>query len=208
VVYPWDMLEDPAKTDIRFHEIESLKLAKSPSYPTNPAGRSNTILFFPPVHNTTNLLLYLIKYSRKFDMQMYGWDHKGIQDAIVARKLSQPSWDVKVLINRNGYMDGGETYDLVNSAPSLRRNDWFILGTGEGDTNGTYPNRIMHRKALIVDGCWFVHGSTNLDTSSVEYQGNTLSITYDPALCSEAQILFDRTRRHNLNKGTAWYQVP
>ena len=207
----WNQLEDPTKTAIRFAKIEELKNAKSPTtkpYATNPAAQPGTVVFMPPTHNTGDLMTYLINTCRSMDMQMYGWDHEALQMAIVNRKLAQPTWDVKVLINRNGYMDAGSTMELVHKSPSLRGSNWFILGTAEGDTNGRYPGRIMHRKAAIFDGCWFVHGSTNFDPSSVEYQANTLSITYDPALCGEMQILFDRTRNYNIARGTAWYQIP
>jgi phosphatidylserine/phosphatidylglycerophosphate/cardiolipin synthase-like enzyme len=139
---------------------------------------------------------------------MYGWDHAGLQKVIVDKKLAKPEWDAKVLINRNGYMDGGSTYEMVRAAPSLLGSEWFILGTGEGDPNGRYPGRIMHRKAAIFDDCWFLHGSTNFEPSSNEYQANTMSITYDPELCAEMQALFNRTRNYNINRGPSWYRIP
>ena len=207
---PWqdNLLEDPSLTDIRFTEIEALKNGKALTYPTNPSSRPGTIVFMPPTHPTPALHLYLIQKARKLEIQNYLWEHKGIQDAIVARKAKQPDWDVKVLVNRNSYVNPGGTRDMILTAPALKQKDWFILGTGEGDVNAKSAGRILHRKAMIVDGVWFIHGSTNLEASSMEFQGNTLSITYDPALCAEMQKAFDRTRAYNIAKGRSWYQVP
>jgi phosphatidylserine/phosphatidylglycerophosphate/cardiolipin synthase-like enzyme len=207
-MFPWNTMEDPAKTDIRWANIEAFKRVKSTVFPTNPKSRPGTIVFMPPTHNTVDVLTYLINASRKMDLQMYGWDHAGLQKVIVDKKLAKPEWDAKVLINRNGYMDGGSTYEMVRAAPSLLGSEWFILGTGEGDPNGRYPGRIMHRKAAIFDDCWFLHGSTNFEPSSNEYQANTMSITYDPELCAEMQALFNRTRNYNINRGPSWYRIP
>lgn len=208
--FPWDYtptIEDYDRTDLRFAAIEDLKNSKSGTYPTNPRTTPGTILFLPPVHSTVGLWNYLVDKSRTLDIQMYGWSWPDLQARLVARKKANPGWDVKVLVNRNGYIDPGDMRDRINAEPFLKLKPWFTLGTGEGDTNGKNAGRIMHRKAAIVDGVWFVHGSTNLDTSSIEYQGNTLSITYDPALCAEMQVLFDRTRKYNEAKGPAWCQV-
>lgn len=208
--YPWydhEILEDPYLTDIRFAEIEAHKNAKGLSYPTNPRNVPGTIVFMPPTHPTTNFWNYILDTCRTLDIQMYGWSWPDFQARLVARKKAQPSWDVKVLVNRNGYIDPGDMRDRINAEPFLKQKDWFLLGTGEGDVLGKNAGRIMHRKAAIVDGVWFIHGSTNFDTSSIEYQGNTLSITYDPVLCREMADVFKRTRDYNIAKGVSWCQV-
>lgn len=208
--FPWNYepsIEDYDRTDLRFVDIEYLKGAKSTDYLTNPRSTPGTILFMPPVHSTVGLWNYIVDKSRKLDIQMYGWSWPDLQARLVARKKAQPAWDVKVLVNRNGYIDLGDMRDRINAEPYLKLKSWFTLGTGEGDTNGKNAGRIMHRKAAIVDDVWFLHGSTNLDTSSIEYQGNTLSITYDPALCQEMAVVFKRTRDYNEAKGPAWCQV-
>lgn len=200
-------MEDPYRTDIRFSEIEALKNAKGTAYPTNPRATPGTIVFMPPTHSTKDLWYYLLDKCRTLDIQMYGWSWPDFQARLVARKKAQPGWDVKVLVNRNGYIDLGDMRDRINAEPYLRNKDWFTLGTGEGDVLGKTAGRIMHRKAAIIDGVWFVHGSTNFDTSSIEFQGNTISITYDPALCAEMAQVFKRTRDYNVAKGAAWAQV-
>lgn len=207
--FPWNnaTIEDPERTDLRFDDIEALKNAKIEIFPTNPNSQPGTILFMPPLHPTTNLWYYLVDNARTLDIQMYGWNWAALQARLVARKKAEPNWDVKVLVNRNGYIDPGDMRNVINAEPFLQKKDWFTLGTGEGDVTGKNAGRIMHRKAAIVDGVWFLHGSTNLDTSSIEYQGNTLSVTYDPALCAEMAVAFKRTRDYNVAKGSLWSQV-
>ena len=57
---------------------------------------------------------------------------------------------------------------------------------------------IVHRKMVIVDGLWWIGGSTNWSVSGESEQDNELTIIRDAMHCTKARTVLDIAHDHIL----------
>lgn len=113
---------------------------------------------------------------RSLVVAVYGYDDDELA-GMIAHLLDDPSIYVQITLDRSQAGGVHEKALLTKYAHEMTGNSVAIGNSERG--------AIMHRKMAIIDGRWYVGGSTNWSTSGETLQDNELVIVDSAALCAE-----------------------
>jgi hypothetical protein len=113
---------------------------------------------------------------------MYGYDDDELA-ALVDQHLKNPAVFCQITLDSSQAGGVHERTLLAKYAHEMVGNSVAIGRSEHG--------AIMHRKVCIVDGLWFIGGSTNWSLSGEQKQDNQLSVVQNAAICAEARRILD-----------------
>jgi phosphatidylserine/phosphatidylglycerophosphate/cardiolipin synthase-like enzyme len=120
---------------------------------------------------------------------MFGWDDDELA-ALLDKALKDPSMYVQITLDSSQAGGVHEKALLTKYAHEMTGNSVAIGRSERG--------AIIHRKMLIVDGLWWVGGSTNWSTSGESQQDNELTVVRDALHCTKARTVLDIAHDHVL----------
>lgn len=149
-----------------------------------PAGYpGNVRQFWAPDDDVHAVLKAVISSCRRsLVLAMYGYDDDELA-GLVAHLLDDPGVFCQITLDSSQAGGVHERALLAKYKHEMQGNSVAIGRSERG--------AIMHRKVCIVDGVWFIGGSTNWSISGEEKQDNQLDVIQDAVVCAEARTVLD-----------------
>lgn len=122
-------------------------------------------------------------------VSMFGYDDDELA-ALLDKALKDPAMYVQITLDSSQASGVHEKAILTKYAHEMTGNSVAIGRSEKG--------AIVHRKMVIVDGLWWIGGSTNWSTSGESQQDNELTIIRDALHCTKARTVLDIAHDHIL----------
>jgi phosphatidylserine/phosphatidylglycerophosphate/cardiolipin synthase-like enzyme len=149
---------------------------------------ANVRIFYAPIDNLHGVLLDLIRSAKtSLVLAMYGFDDPELAEAL-REKLEDEQVFVQLTLDRS---QAGGVHEKQLLAQEQYPASSIAVGSSE-------RSRIMHMKALIVDGIDTVGGSTNWSVAGETLQDNELRVLRDPLEAARARARIDVIHHHML----------
>jgi phosphatidylserine/phosphatidylglycerophosphate/cardiolipin synthase-like enzyme len=146
--------------------------------------------FYSPIDDVHGVLKAIVESAQhSIVVSMFGWDDDELA-ALLDKALKDPSMYVQITLDSSQAGGVHEKALLTKYAHEMTGNSVAIGRSERG--------AIIHRKMLIVDGLWWVGGSTNWSTSGESQQDNELTVVRDALHCTKARTVLDIAHDHVL----------
>jgi phosphatidylserine/phosphatidylglycerophosphate/cardiolipin synthase-like enzyme len=153
------------------------------STPVDPSYPSIMRTFYAPEDDVHGALKAVIgSCTQSLVIAMYGYDDEELA-ALVDEYLKNAAIFCQITLDSSQAGGVHERELLAKYAHEMTGNSVAIGRSEHG--------AIMHRKMAIVDGLWFVGGSTNWSVSGESKQDNQLTVVQNGALCTDARRVLD-----------------
>ena len=159
---------------------------------TPPPDGSLTMVrsFYSPIDNVHEVLKAVIGSAQhSIIVSMFGYDDDELA-ALLDAALQDPSKYVQITLDSSQAGGAHEKALLTKYAAEMTGNSVAIGRSEKG--------AIVHRKMVIVDGMWWIGGSTNWSVSGESQQDNELTIIRDAIHCTKARTVLDIAHDHIL----------
>ena len=145
---------------------------------------------YSPIDNVHEALKAVIGSAQhSVVVSMFGYDDDELA-AMLDTALKNPAMYVQVTLDSSQAGGAHEKALLTKYAHEMTGNS-IAIGRSE-------KGAIVHRKMVIVDGLWWIGGSTNWSTSGESQQDNELTIIRDALHCTKARTVLDIAHDHIL----------
>lgn len=146
--------------------------------------------FYSPIDDVHSVLKAVIGSAQhSIVISMFGWDDDELA-AMLDAALSNPAMYVQITLDSSQAGGAHEKALLARYQNEMTGNSVAIGRSEKG--------AIVHRKMVIVDGLWWIGGSTNWSTSGETLQDNELTIIRDALHCTKARSILDISHDHIL----------
>lgn len=154
---------------------------------TLPAVRS----FYSPIDDVHGVLKAVIGAAQhSIVVSMFGYDDDELA-ALLDSALKNPAMFVQITLDSSQASGVHEKAILEKYQHEMVGNSVAIGRSEKG--------AIVHRKMVIVDGTWWIGGSTNWSTSGESQQDNELTVIRDAEHCARARTVLDIAHDHILS---------
>jgi phosphatidylserine/phosphatidylglycerophosphate/cardiolipin synthase-like enzyme len=159
---------------------------------TPPPDGSLTMLrsFYSPIDQVHDALAAVIgSAAHSIVVSMFGYDDDALAE-LLDTALKDPAMYVQITLDSSQAGGVHERALLTQYAHEMTGNSVAIGRSERG--------AIVHRKMVIVDGLWWIGGSTNWSVSGETLQDNELTIVRDAVQCTRARSILDIAHDHIL----------
>jgi phosphatidylserine/phosphatidylglycerophosphate/cardiolipin synthase-like enzyme len=159
---------------------------------TGPPEGSLAMLrsFYSPIDDVHGVLKAIIGSAQhSIVVSMFGYDDDELA-ALLDKALKNKSMYVQVTLDSSQAGGVHEKAILAKYAHEMTGNSVAIGRSEKG--------AIVHRKMVIVDGLWWIGGSTNWSTSGESQQDNEMTVVRDALHCTKARTVLDIAHNHIL----------
>lgn len=156
-----------------------------------PAGSLEMVRsLYSPIDDVHGALKAVIGSARhSIVVSMFGYDDDELA-ALLDAALKDPRMYVQITLDSSQAGGVHEKALLTKYAHEMTGNSVAIGRSEKG--------AIVHRKMVIVDGLWWIGGSTNWSVSGESEQDNELTIIRDAMHCTKARTVLDIAHDHIL----------
>jgi phosphatidylserine/phosphatidylglycerophosphate/cardiolipin synthase-like enzyme len=145
---------------------------------------------YSPIDNVHEALKAVIGSAQhSIVVSMFGYDDDELA-AMLDAALKNPQMFVQITLDSSQAGGKHEKALLAQYAHEMTGNSVAIGRSEKG--------AIVHRKMVIVDGLWWIGGSTNWSVSGESEQDNELTIIRDAMHCTKARTVLDIAHDHIL----------
>ena len=123
-------------------------------------------------------------------ISMFGWDDDELAEMIDGA-LKDPAMYVQITLD-SSQAGGVHEKALLNKYAHEMTGNSVAIGRSE-------RGQIVHRKMVIVDGLWWIGGSTNWSVSGESLQDNEMTVIRDAMHCTKARTVLDIAHDHILS---------
>lgn len=160
--------------------------------PTPIGSMTNLRTFYSPIDDVHGALKTIIaSASHSIVISMFGFDDDELAE-LVDNALKNPAMFVQLTLDSS--QAGGKheraIFDLYKAEMT---GNSVAIGRSE-------RGAIVHRKMVIVDGLWWIGGSTNWSVSGETLQANEMTVIRDAMHCAKARTVLDITHDSILAK--------
>jgi phosphatidylserine/phosphatidylglycerophosphate/cardiolipin synthase-like enzyme len=156
-----------------------------------PAGSLDMVrsLYSPidKVHEALKAIIGSAQHS--IVVSMFGYDDDELA-ALLDAALKNPAMYVQITLDSSQAGGVHEKALLTKYAHEMTGNSVAVGRSEKG--------AIVHRKMVIVDGLWWIGGSTNWSVSGESQQDNELTVIRDAMHCTKARTVLDIAHDHIL----------
>lgn len=146
--------------------------------------------FYSPIDNVHSALKAIIGSAQhSIAVSMFGYDDDELAQ-MLDTALKNPAMYVQITLDSSQAGGVHEKAILAQYAHEMKGNSVAIGRSEKG--------AIIHRKMVIVDGLWWIGGSTNWSTSGESLQDNEMTVIRDPYHCTKARTVLDIAHDHVL----------
>lgn len=147
--------------------------------------------FYSPIDDVHGVLKAIIGAARhSIVVSMFGYDDDELA-ALLDTALQDPAMFVQITLDSSQAGGVHEKAILARYAHEMTGNSVAIGRSEKG--------AIVHRKMVIVDGLWWIGGSTNWSVSGESLQDNELTVVRDAMHCTKARTVLDIAHDHILS---------
>ena len=147
--------------------------------------------FYSPIDNVHAVLKAVISSAKhSIVVSMFGYDDDELA-AILDGALKNPQMFVQITLDSSQAGGVHEKAILAKYAHEMTGNSVAIGRSEKG--------AIVHRKMVIVDGLWWIGGSTNWSVSGESQQDNELTVIRNALHCTKARSILDIAHDHILS---------
>ncbi|HEY2086387.1 MAG TPA: phospholipase D-like domain-containing protein [Mycobacterium sp.] len=156
-----------------------------------PVGSLDMIRsFYAPIDKVPLVLQRVIGSAlHSVVVSMFGYDDDKLA-AMLDSALLNPNMHVQITLDSSQAGGVHEKAILEKFKHEMTGNSVAIGRSEKG--------AIVHRKMVIVDGLWWIGGSTNWSTSGETLQDNELTVVRDAMHCARARSVLDIAHDHIL----------
>ena len=146
--------------------------------------------FYSPIDDVHSVLKAIIGSAQhSVVVSMFGFDDDELA-AMLDGALKNPAMYVQITLDSSQAGGAHEKSLLTKYAHEMTGNSVAIGRSEKG--------AIVHRKMVIVDGLWWIGGSTNWSVSGESQQDNELTVIRDAMHCTKARTVLDIAHDHIL----------
>lgn len=146
--------------------------------------------FYSPIDNVHEVLKAIIgSAEHSIVVSMFGYDDDELA-ALLDTALKDASKFVQITLD-SSQAGGVHEKAILDKYKHEMTGNSVAIGRSE-------KGAIIHRKMVIVDGLWWIGGSTNWSTSGESLQDNELTVIRDPFHCTKARSILDIAHNHAL----------
>jgi phosphatidylserine/phosphatidylglycerophosphate/cardiolipin synthase-like enzyme len=146
--------------------------------------------FYSPIDDVHGVLKAIIGSAQhSIVVSMFGYDDDELA-AMLDTALQNESMYVQITLDSSQAGGAHEKALLTKYAHEMTGNSVAIGRSEKG--------AIVHRKMVIIDGLWWIGGSTNWSTSGETLQDNELTVIRDAMHCTKARTVLDIAHDHIL----------
>jgi phosphatidylserine/phosphatidylglycerophosphate/cardiolipin synthase-like enzyme len=146
--------------------------------------------FYSPIDQVHEALKAIIGSAQhSIVVSMFGYDDDELA-AMLDTALQNPAMYVQITLDSSQAGGVHEKALLTKYAHEMTGNSVAIGRSEKG--------AIVHRKMVIVDGLWWIGGSTNWSTSGESLQDNEMTVIRDALHCTKARSILDIAHDHIL----------
>jgi phosphatidylserine/phosphatidylglycerophosphate/cardiolipin synthase-like enzyme len=147
--------------------------------------------FYSPIDKVHEVLKAIIGSAQhSIVISMFGYDDDELA-AMLDTALGNPRMYVQITLDSSQAGGVHEKALLTKYAHTMTGNSVAIGRSEKG--------AIVHRKMVIVDGLWWIGGSTNWSVSGETLQDNELTVVRDALHCTKARSILDIAHDHILS---------
>jgi phosphatidylserine/phosphatidylglycerophosphate/cardiolipin synthase-like enzyme len=147
--------------------------------------------FYSPIDKIEEVLEAVISSAQhSVVVSMFGYDNDKLA-AMLDSALKNPDMHAQITLDSSQAGGVHEKAILEKYSHEMTGNSVAIGRSEKG--------AIVHRKMMIVDGLWWVGGSTNWSTSGETLQDNELTVIRDAMHCTRARSVIDIAHDHILS---------
>jgi phosphatidylserine/phosphatidylglycerophosphate/cardiolipin synthase-like enzyme len=147
--------------------------------------------FYSPIDDIHGVLEAVIGSAQHSAVvSMFGWDDDRLA-AMLDKALKDPRMFVQITLDSSQAGGVHEKALLTKYAHEMTGNSVAIGRSEKG--------AIVHRKMVIVDGEWWIGGSTNWSVSGETLQDNELTVIHNALHCTKARSILDIAHDHILS---------
>lgn len=148
--------------------------------------------FYAPIDDVHGVLKAVISSAEhSIVVSMFGYDDDELA-ALLNTALLNPAMYVQITLDSSQASGAHEKAILEKYRHTMTGNSVAIGRSEKG--------AIVHRKMVLVDGLWWVGGSTNWSVSGETLQDNELTVIRDAMHCTKARTVLDIAHDHILAK--------
>ena len=146
--------------------------------------------FYSPIDDVHGALKAIIGSAQhSIVVSMFGYDDDELA-ALLDKALKDKSMYVQITLDSSQAGGVHEKAILAKYAHEMTGNSVAIGRSEKG--------AIVHRKMVIVDGLWWIGGSTNWSDSGESLQDNEMTVVRDAMHCTKARTVLDIAHDHIL----------
>jgi phosphatidylserine/phosphatidylglycerophosphate/cardiolipin synthase-like enzyme len=146
--------------------------------------------FYSPIDGVHEVLAAIIgSAEHSVVVSMFGFDDDELA-TLLDTALKNPAMYVQITLDSSQAGGVHEKALLTKYAHEMTGNSVAIGRSEKG--------AIVHRKMVIVDGLWWIGGSTNWSVSGETLQDNELTVIRDAMHCTKARTVLDIAHDHIL----------
>ena len=146
--------------------------------------------FYSPIDDVHGVLKAVIESAQhSIAVSMFGFDDDELA-ALLDEALKDPKKYVQITLD-SSQAGGVHEKALLTKFKNEMTGNSVAIGRSE-------HGAIVHRKMLIVDGMWWIGGSTNWSLSGETLQDNELTVVRDAIHCTKARTVLDIAHNHIL----------
>lgn len=156
-----------------------------------PAGSLPMVRsFYSPIDRVHEVIKAVVGSAQhSIIASAYGFDDDEVA-AMLDDALKNPAIYVQITLD-SSQAGGAHEKALLDKYKAEMTGNSVAIGRSE-------KGAIVHRKMFIIDGVWWIGGSTNLSTSGETLQDNELTVIRDPLHCTRARSVLDIAHDHIL----------
>jgi phosphatidylserine/phosphatidylglycerophosphate/cardiolipin synthase-like enzyme len=171
-----------------------LTVAALDRYATVPAVTGSLPMvrsFYSPIDDVHAVLKAVISSAQhSIVVSMFGYDDDDLA-ALLDSALKNPAMFVQITLD-SSQAGGVHEKELLTKYAAEMTGNSVAIGRSE-------KGAIVHRKMVIVDGLWWVGGSTNWSDDGETKQDNELTVIRDAVHCARARTVLDIAHDHILS---------
>jgi phosphatidylserine/phosphatidylglycerophosphate/cardiolipin synthase-like enzyme len=147
--------------------------------------------FYSPIDQVHEALKAIIGSAQhSIVVSMFGYDDDELAE-MLDTALQNPAMYVQITLDSSQAGGVHENALLTKYAHEMTGNSVAIGRSEKG--------AIVHRKMVIVDGLWWIGGSTNWSVSGESLQDNEMTVIRDALHCTKARSILDIAHDHILS---------
>jgi phosphatidylserine/phosphatidylglycerophosphate/cardiolipin synthase-like enzyme len=174
--------------------MTALKITDLDQYMVTPPPDGSLAMvrsFYSPIDQVHEVLKAIIGSAQhSIVVSMFGYDDDDLA-AMLDAALKNPKMYVQITLDSSQAGGAHEKALLTKYAHEMDGNSVAIGRSEKG--------AIVHRKMVIVDGLWWIGGSTNWSVSGESQQDNELTVIRNALHCAKARSILDIAHDHILS---------
>lgn len=145
---------------------------------------------YSPIDNVHEALKAVIASAQhSVVVSMFGYDDDELA-ALLDAALLNPAMFVQITLD-SSQAGGVHEKAILEKYKNEMTGNSVAIGRSE-------KGAIVHRKMVIVDGLWWIGGSTNWSVSGESQQDNEMTVVRDALHCTKARTVLDIAHNHIL----------